>query len=159
MTKLEAVRMKVIEAVPSIMELKFGCRYTLNGQGGIYVVDGSNYIVNKAAKNVRIISICNHPPKTACCGIYQDQNDESKQYRINEILGRDIRLSDVLAMVEKLEGDRPERVDEELTGLYGTEDWYGSFVQEIVMGWNFLKDNINYQTPEFIDFLYSILCE
>jgi hypothetical protein len=61
------------------------------------------------------------------------------------ILGRPIRLADVLCSFTKL---RANEVVNEI-------DYYG----DICFNWDFENDDLREQPPETIDFLHSILCQ
>ena len=136
MTKLQQVRAKIIEAVPEIMELKFGCRgmykktiscdfIGLSAAGNfIWTWQTGKYALNKTLKNLNDV----------------------------EILGRPIRLADVLIAIvasSMYDGFGIEM----LSGTVSFSHANGGYAK-----WNLHKDSLDDQNEELVDFLHTILC-
>lgn len=135
--KLEAVRQKIIETVPEIMELKFGCQihYTQAKRGrgvkayfcGEDMYQGKNYIAH-------------FEDEKDCVSMSLD-DVKGKKYGI-KIIGRTIRISDVLKTIEPFIG--------------------GAFKKRInwlnlLALYNFENDDLNLQSPEIWNLLYNLL--
>lgn len=146
--QLSAVRQKIIEANPSILELGFGCEVTPkqieeNFTGEVYenrICMGNEWFVKKGFENIRL-------------------SDSTILYSF-EILGRKITLADVL-LLSRACGKKlvPWCVDE--CGFFYAKDIMN---QCILLGgldvrWNLIQDDLNLQSEECIDFLYSLLCK
>lgn len=139
--KLQAVREAVISAVPSILELEFGC-VVRHGTGERTILGYSSGIDKFIVWN----GIGFEPVEGA------DMRHISK-----EILGRKITLADVLAAIEKGVGD--------WYSVSGAGRFWKSLNDKELRtepvpnaSWNLLDDDLNHQTPETISFLYEILC-
>lgn len=144
---------KVIQdANPEIMELKFGCellRKTLrDGWQSIY------YVLTTAGQgrpegHIWISSI---PFGSMVIDMTKDEISNGGEF---EIIGRPIRLSDVIVALSKQskgyfftqDGDIP---DEEYTIKRET--------LRVLYHWNCEDDNLSHQTEETISFLHAILC-
>lgn len=128
-SNLEAVRQAIIKAVPSIMELKFGCEVNIGGTKSTFV---------KWDKRLEY-------------GGYFHTKEDLTMYPddlIQIILGRPIRLADVLyANQQRCSVEDPEMDDFALFDR-----------QETIIGdWNLLEDNLSKQSEECIAYLASIL--
>jgi len=154
----EELRKIIQEAVPEIMELKFGCRVE---------VKSKRYL--KPTFSTEIV-ICGYEE-------YENQDDYiikgfddeeqlifggKKSCVIKQILGRPITLVDVLITLEKKGKDilvdnegtfckRDEGVHKTDSGL---ED--GIYPMGYKQDWN-LKENLDNQSKETIEFLYNLL--
>lgn len=134
--KIQFIRERCIKANPDIKKLEFGCEVEWKGAG--------------ASKGIFI----------------KDKRDDSKSYlfygsdRVEtfdkeqckehvSIIGRPIHLADVLLAIQQ-EGwsDQNPMWSEETTLYY----W-----QKLCKKWTLKKDNLQDQSPETIDFIYSLL--
>lgn len=130
MTDLEKVRAAIIEAVPEIMELKFGCRFKFNG--------GPNGVLLNNRE-------CKHSQFLVHWPLLQPKFDRLDWRDMDiEILGRPITLADVLRAI----------------GIHGKEGVYPPELLAVghPARWNLAKDNLDDQSPEVCDFLTSVLC-
>ena len=132
--KLQAVREAVISAVPSILELEFGCE--VEDGTGVWKVIRDNGDVVDAWNGTQICSL------------------NKLEFKV---LGRPIRLADVLAAIHRKCGNGSFYVD-----AAGNFWRTGGFSEEPLMPhgvlWDLLHDDLNEQAPETISFLYEILC-
>ena len=121
--KLEAIKKKCIEANPSIMDLVFGCEVKWLHRKGII----ARTFTEHGWRMVQV-NLYNKKPNTV-----------SLRIEALEILGRDIRLADVLL------------------AMGAKENW-----EDLIRGknsWNLKNDSLDQQSPETIAFLYQLLCE
>lgn len=138
---LQTIRDRVIAAVPEIMDLKFGCQIkTLDGVEfyGVGLQDG----FDKG-------SLSSVDEGCGCCSSH-------RTYSLGEyeILGRPIRLTDVLMTIGIAKCG--ELVD---IRLFGDPVPCSIFLPnwDITFKWNLLTDDLNLQSPETIEFLYNLL--
>lgn len=128
-TKLQAVREKIIAAVPSIMELVLGCEVKFRDARFIFISDGM-------------------------AGLYTIFNPKSHAIHANpkevEILGRKIGLADVLLAVErKALKDLEERSILPLPRA--------SMFGRIADRWDLKKDDLSLADDRMIHMLYDLL--
>lgn len=122
--KIQVIREACIAANPSITELKFGCKIDVSscsdGCCGFekgWIIDSSMEVKNKKINHI----------------ILKDT------FTIQEILGRNIRLVDVLLV------------------MGAKENW-----ENIINGknsWNLLNDSLDAQSESTISFLYQLIKE
>jgi hypothetical protein len=123
--KLEAIRQKCIEANPEIAWSKPGCRMVLRGDAwwehAIQVED--RLLFNETTRKLEKLGIG----------------------RNWKIIGRPIRLADVLLVLMKLlrDGQSASKVKDDLYRLAHL--------------WNCFEDDLTKQSPETIDFLFTLL--
>lgn len=133
---LEIIREKVIEVVPEILELKFGCRVSItseiDGERAEIVIDNS-YEVNTAEKE----------------NLYQKETGNTE--RIYEIIGRPIQLADVLRVIDKID-THCIRTDGDF--LKFDED-YKRYISFGV--WWDLSKPLEEQSEEVLEFLVQLL--
>lgn len=148
MNNLQTIREKVIAVVPEITTLKFGCEFVVLNEN-----------VSQEESTHFILHVSQHHPfwfeaKTdGTDGKYLDFNKSEVQ-----ILGRPIRLADVLLAVDKLlyieiEGGRthPENM---------FVNCKGDFILEtgLILGrWNLREDDLSKQSEETLKFLAELL--
>lgn len=125
-TKLEIIKEKVIEAVPEIMELKFGCAWKDNQADWVYV---ERFSITTSQKG----GWTSVPPDP------------------EQILGRPITLADVLLTIAFGKTVGFIRTD---TGLIEIDQ----NPSELLSLWN-LKENLENQSEETIEFLYNLIKE
>lgn len=132
----QKLREKIIETVPKIMELKFGCEVRFNAYNEVFVylrksLKG-NEIIKKGGERISIVSISDV-----------------------EILGRPIRLSDVLRALNY----RRKLVDEKYS--IDTKGYLTSFDKNWFpknqVEWNLSIDDLDSQSDEVKTFLYELL--
>lgn len=131
MTNLQTIRQACIKANPSILDLVFGCKVRLK--------DGSCETITKWAQHDRF-------PVFLVLG----NGIEYIESEIEEILGRSIRLTDVLLAIKayKIKLDFDTRSQ---PFLFIT-DW-----KEKTVIWNLLKDNLEDQSEETLEFISNLL--
>ncbi|MBM7488095.1 hypothetical protein ACVWWI_006354 [Bradyrhizobium sp. USDA 3686] len=135
--QIEAVRAACIKATPEIVELKFGCdiRFALTDGGGslatvLFSYDG-DYVTASYAKF--------HENKAGTV---------SRHLNKIEIIGRPIRLADVLlAMGKPVKYMTP-------SGLIGT---IHKDVVRVISLWNLRTDGLEQQSDQTIAFISSLL--
>ena len=138
MTKLEYIKSKVVEVNPEIMELKFGCE-----------------VKNKTSNDYRIIlrgvAFKGGMPMLCDSGMFRRVNVHYFPIENVEILGRPIRLADVLHTLD--EGSNQEIVVH-IDGELGIADeaiiWKNTY-------WNLQDNNLTNQSEECINFLAEVL--
>lgn len=139
MTKLQQIKEIIIKSNPEIVELKFGCEVTMGNKQIFFIVgrmpNGDPITVKKE-------------------GAYDPTKQGADVEKIDgkiQAIGRHIRLADVLLAVN-------DRYSFDGGGwvLYKQEgkSWLGKGKK---MFWNLKDDNLDNQSEECIDFIYSIL--
>jgi len=128
----EELKKVIQEAVPEIMELKFGCVVYFMGMPTTYL----NSLYVWAAK--RPIEVC------------AEEEDI-------EILGRPIRLADVLLAMQDIWRTRynSSEVSDKWKELAKAKE--GELLYAIVFQWNLKDDNLDHQSEETIEFLHKLL--
>lgn len=164
----EELRERIIEAVPEIVELKFGCEIRLPLSE---FIDIENY---PGEKNERVIATVIRYDEGGCYGGEGGGDCEGDFLRTNcdewnitkdiedcnfddkddsgfiEIIGRPIQLADVLRVIEK--NKVKGYVSPSLKRL--SEFWE---VQKLINYWNLAAD-LDGQTDEVKEFLWKIIC-
>ncbi|HEY9826378.1 MAG TPA: hypothetical protein V6D19_13095 [Stenomitos sp.] len=138
MTNLSLVRAKVVEANPEIMELKFGCevRHFLKGTAIILAVQ--KLIGESDCYDLAYYKL-------------PDPIFERSPFNPNwDILGRPIRLADVLVAIENIKND-----DVYHNALLSLCE--GDEVGNTDKLWNLRKDSLDEQSEECILFLKELL--
>lgn len=135
--QLTHIRSKCVKAVPSILDLKFGCRI-ITSRDHICIVerkDEFQVITLGEDGNKRVVGL----------------------KKIKEVIGRPIQLSDVLLAINNtgpvLYGITSGGVFAKI-GVTGTPK-YNMYLEEAY--WNNLDDNLDHQSPEVLQFLYELL--
>lgn len=147
-SNLDKVREKVIEAIPEIVEPRFGCRVLA-------------YRTNPSERDTvaTFLSFQQEEPHNAVLFFHKEScpfinsSFASKDYKI---IGRDITLSDILRAIYN---------------MLIIVDAHGNFYRmkmklsdkipklgEYLGRWDLTTD-LSHQSPETIDFLHSILCK
>ena len=154
MNKLETIREKCIEANPSIKDLVFGCEI----ENVIFYKDAKkkepdwmrrNELRGTVIKDLRSDFL----PMWVDYGDQLEFEISPHDYVSFDIIGRPIRLADVLLAIRKVKGSAYDFA--ELLGL----DWDSDGIIEEYRDsiWNLLKDDLTQQSDETIDFLYELL--
>lgn len=158
----QAIREACIQANPSILELKFGCKISFNA---------STNPINHKYENVEI----------SCVGkdeFYDDKKYNIAFYSFSEkfvfhpylpnligykILGRDIRLADVLLMFAEKKLDLLASPSFQKKGfaviLPSPESKLRERPEPTYCYWNLLNDSLDLQSDTTIEFLYQLIKE
>lgn len=137
-TKLEDIRRVCIEANPSIKDLVFGCeiKFDNDDEIGIFIMK---------FLNTYYIAFQNHAvPQTL-------HANEMPKF---EIIGREIRLADVLSAIHKIKQFQAICVSE--AGMFIS--LHEKNIYDVEGGqWNLLNDSLSSQSDETISFLWDLL--
>lgn len=146
MSKVETIREACIKANPSIKDLVFGCELEVQNYfvTVLLIQDRRGFVwLDKEESNMDFYGFAKSP-------LYFDEK------HITKIIGRTIRLADVLLAIENMKITREELVQK--LGI-DTPQMAMYLVGKIVQSWNLLKDDLTQQSEETIDFLYELLRE
>jgi|694.fasta_scaffold02962_14 hypothetical protein len=150
--KIDFIREACISANPDILKLEFGCRVVVEVHSGGFVQNTPEKIEIVSISDGIILSsssikVGGHIKEItnvyADLGVYyvNDFNNRKGFVKITEILGRKIGIADVLLIAKKM---NPE--------LFHTH------IHSVVLMWGLLlNDDLNLQSNETIDFLFSLL--
>lgn len=127
--QIEFIRSKCIESNASILDLVFGCEITYMGK--IYKVTDERFGCTWLFSPINAEIIC---PATK---------------EIHNIIGREIRLADVLLAIRK-QAD----IDFNIHIGRGNAYFLSGKMEHM---WNLLKDSLSSQSPETIDFIFNLL--
>lgn len=156
--KINKIRNECIKANPEIVGLKFGCKIIYVNLSNVKTdkedcdIDYDELNWNKEDECEHIIInddvISNDKiPVIHRLGIFDAKV-------VTEIIGRDIRLADVLYMLSTLHSHMDVVVG--TSGrFYYDEGVLGLNIRDC--GWNLLDDNLEHQSPECIDFIYNLI--
>lgn len=142
-TKLQHIREKCIEANPSIKDLVFGCKVVHESSDDmIYTVISSfkptmqvqQYEIHREREQAEIIT-----------QFYMDNH--------MSIIGREIRLADVLLAIPK----RDLIVEVSAYFFYFGYKGKGLNRNGGLVDWNLKQDNLELQSEECIEFIYNLL--
>ena len=137
MTNIEKIREAVIKANPEIVKLKFGCVVIFAGHKMVLGVDKYDIV-------------------TYVCRREGEQYESGGDFHINrieEIIGRPIRLSDVLLAMEKANPSRQLLMS--FTGRFYEYSSKIPLCQEC--SWNLKDDNLENQSEELKKFVADLL--
>jgi hypothetical protein len=143
--KIDAIREAAIACNEDILKLVLGCRVfvpLVKKHGG----KGFGYVVGFNGKSYAI-QFCDFPGDGVLGPVYH------WKIRNLEILGRDIRISDVCNTIH--ESQRYHLRDQHKFEAWDAEA--PSIGDIILFLWDFEHDNLELQTPETIDFIYNLL--
>lgn len=149
MTKYEAVRAKIAEVCPELMELSFGCKVKVNLTNG----------------GGEMATFLGYSKDGLACTTWAEfhENKESVQYEIPTrvlVIGHTPRLSHVLRAINKrLSPGIPSCLITSFGRLTVEMRTEGTSSKYIFEQWDLEKDDLSLQSPETIDFLFNILCE
>lgn len=149
-TKLQFIREKCIEANPSIKDLVFGCRFLDDEKEHLiyFAEDGHEMLETVAITNwYGVMELKKHH--------IGREYVEGKKSELGtpKIIGREIRLSDVLLAIDK---EAPYRsISISVSGKIIEQMGYEDFDEHC--SWNLLKDSLSSQSPETIDFIFNLL--
>jgi len=140
MNKYEQLKQKIIEAVPEILELKFGCE----------VQNEKTKVIGQIVDYIDGQWIMYHRGSGKAPNLYYFNNDDKN----NKIIGRHIRLEDILLAIQKQEKDNKNKwTNKSQIGLL-EESIKLLFTDKIK--WDLTKDLDN-QSDETKQFLQDIL--
>jgi hypothetical protein len=164
--KLQFIREKCIESNPEIVELKFGCE-------GMW-----HFPASENTKGGVIKAVILEKMKIGAIHIFTEENKKRSNLTwrtatilpsdFREIIGRTIRLADVLFTIKHKEIKQEKEMQRKVNELGGSPGIkYPLFYQammtitkyELDKGgfWNLLKDDLTLQSEETIDFIYNLL--
>ena len=123
MTNLEKIRQAVIKANPEIVELKFGCEVEFNDSS-------REVIIGISLENIEVERVQTRT------------HYQIGVSNITEIIGRPIRLADVLLAIGK----------NDPMGRNGIQDY-----MDILIKWKLKDDNLDNQSKECIEFIHGLL--
>lgn len=161
-----AVKEAVTKRVPDILDLKFGCEFLDKISGNKGRVVGENILFGSEWDYSFAIFVFEKKvdklllTQDGSNKIYNREHIEIGEMDV-EILGRPIRLADVLLAIKDLYGVN-SRFAVNAFGIFYEFDgeWKDgdvAHVKYLHMGWNLHKDSLQDQSEETIEFLYSVL--
>ena len=136
--KISYIRERCIEANPDIKKLEFGCEVKYRNQEETYRFIMENPLVCVqcvCTTGVHIEGLSDKSPQSFCKHRFEEWF---------EIIGRPIRLADVLNLPDSFTDKYSNKENKELL-------W------KLCTNWNLLQDDLTLQSQETIDFLYSLL--
>jgi len=136
--KISYIRERCIEANPDIKKLEFGCEVKYRNQEETYRFIMENPLVCVqcvCTTGVHIEGLSDKSPQSFCKHRFEEWF---------EIIGRPIRLADVLNLPDSFTDKYSNKENKELL-------W------KLCANWNLLQDDLTLQSQETIDFLYSLL--
>lgn len=142
MTNLEIIRKACIAANPSILDLKFGCEVK-NKKFGY------TFFVSFCDKENEVVVYC---PKEFDNQFHHDSIEHFEAGKM-EILGRPIRLADVLLAIAHK--DKRRFCCDELGNILEYSREGKIFAGEV--SWNLLADDLTAQSPETLAFFADLL--
>lgn len=155
MNNLQKVRDATIKANPEILELKFGCVVEYQDLRKSLKYPGHTKIgtVIRVSKNGHLVLDKGIDSKWT----------NAKTAKDVKIIGRTIRLADVLLAIQKIEDSKYTDLvvnrwgefllDEEISG----EESKGGIYTTTLATWNLLKNRLEDQSPETLEFIANLL--
>lgn len=147
MTHLEQIRQACIKANSEIVELKFGCEFRY--------FEGLNRYGHRRTPTVKYLCLNTQDEIVAYLVSPANTRLEIKKDDIEEILGRPIRLADVLLAISKADENNHNKIwmksDGRIVANFETKSL------KSVVDWDLLKDDLTQQSETTIDFIHSIL--
>lgn len=157
--KIEHIRAKAIEANPSILELKFGCRVEFLLGEDYGEIGKVEYACGKCSKH-KLYKNCKEECyeegliEDAVSVVFNDE-DEPKEYILLQngkdfkAIGRPIGLADIFLALDS----NKEKGSIDFHGNMGVLPFKGH------CDWNLKSDNLELQEAATIDFIYNLLKE
>ncbi len=143
LSPLQTIRLACIAANPSILDLKFGCEFSFkNGVKNCVALSSDEW------KRLHFwVLFPGLEPK-------YDSLPRKEIEKYIEILGRPIRLADVLVAIDKKGTDANLWVN-----VSGGFAWtsIGTDCREFETTWNLLSDDLRDQSPETLEFISNLL--
>ena len=136
--KINKIRSECIKVNPEIVELKFGCLVNPD-------VDSIQFVLMDCIGGTKVIEIINDEDVTVF--------GNPKLVEVKKVVGRDIRLADVLYMLDSsgMIIGNSTCSEGEIISLDESE------TLRIIGNWNLLDDNLEHQSEECIDFIYQLI--
>jgi len=155
MTNLEIIRQACIKANPEINELKFGCELIDKNNQKAHIHGTDLVFASNGDFEFYFISYDETVDKIMLWdgenGIYEKEHYQ-KDYEVDfEVLGRPIRLSDVLLAIYKKDNANKTNVYLESDGQFVIN---GNFATKY---WDLKNDNLELQSENTIKFLANLL--
>lgn len=166
--QINFIREKCIEANPEIVELKFGCEVEIpyameEWWSGPFIVFGETWVCNKH-KRFREECMAEEDGCTGEDGVMVISGDEEawteiklKATELKTILGRPIRLADVLLAIDH-ETDEGIAITRQGRFLQLEDSGWRTQLNGL-HGWNLRNDNLTEQSDETVDFIYQLLAK
>jgi len=147
--EIEIIRQSCIKANPEIMELKFGCQIEVTD---VLLLGMKGWL--KKYPVITVLSKCSDPNvylvlNFGGCGHLKT----SEIYNCCEILGRPIRLSDVLLALENKFYNQSVILK---GGVFEMKFWTEKGIKACI-NWDLKHDDLNLQSEETIKFLAELL--
>ena len=144
---LTRVHAAIVKACPDILELKMGCKMILDGDRHTvlyYDRGGKSFDGENTEYYGQILELHSDENGEVCKYGHEDEDYEMPKLSDLQILGRPIRLSEVLRAC----------------GLenFGNNDKIRELIYGYRHSWDFKNDSLDAQSPETLEFLCSILC-
>ena len=141
--KTEEIRKACIASNPEIIELKFGCEFLEKGE---------KYIILNAGTPIKRSVVVGDKEKSNTF-VFARWCDDERMFEgeltgSEEIIGRPIRLADVLLALQK--GSTNKRYI--FIALGGPDK-----LMDLILLWNLKDNNLENQSPETIDFIHGLL--
>lgn len=161
--QIEFIKQKAIEANPDIKKLEFGCKVSCRFDEIGFPNEGS-LEYHPAIQEIGYVThddfleICHHFQDLPISDIRDGYLGEDYEGMFCEIIGRDIRLADVLRAIDVADSKKEKRNNYCVTTNGGicTMGYVGRFYQ-LHAQWNLLKDRLEDQSNETIEFIYNLL--
>jgi hypothetical protein len=156
---IKKIREACVAANPSILDLKFGCEVSLdepeNEKEMAHPDRIERVLVMRTTENNVYLTVEPYSED-----VFEIWNDEMEFARVNlKILGRPIRLADVMATIFT-----SWNTDENIKKRPLDDDSYTEFFKDerevvikVVKRWNMLDDNLEHQSPETLEFIANLL--
>jgi hypothetical protein len=136
---IEAIRAACIAANPEIVELKFGCKVKLALRTGFHAAYLKKFDTNQFTFDGFQKLMSDKENGWIDIGEYYEKNNEW------EIIGRPIRLADVLLVVEQI------------PNAYSRTAQFEINAKNICKRWDMRTDDLTQQSDETIVFIHSLL--
>ena len=155
--KIEVIRKACIEVNPEIVELKFGCEVQVDfGDWEHGIILSDCVICPKHKKKVREDCYNDCDLQDAHWIMYGNEedgfwDDATEDTKIKEVLGRPIRLADVLLAIGKAQIELIASVPT----IYLEQACLRT--DDAIRFWNLRTNDLSQQSDECINFLYSLL--
>lgn len=149
--KIDAIRAACVAANPSIMDLTFGClvkqKYSVKEYVPV-ICEGTSISRTDDGEQEYVITTHGHTRDQVFIKRYYPSDNY-----IVEILGRPVRLADVLFSRQ----NHPGPIGVDINGYFLDCDDDMTKIQILEVKWNLIKDDLRDQSPETIEFIYSLL--
>jgi hypothetical protein len=149
--QLNFIREKCIAANPEIVELKFGCGITWSYDHYL-----NSVAKTRVTKNGFIVDFANMPgPSPLLVRLERDKTIKRLHPDEVQVLGRPIRLADVLLTIPKNKSAKAQSVS--MNGDFFDFDEDMKDYNVVGSPWNLRADDLEKQSEETINFIYELL--